>query len=86
MPMQLGPRMRRVCTRAASSMACFCDALSPAVSTMAARVPRAPSSVISCTMVAAGVHNTASSGAAGNAATDAQTFTPPSSACLGLTA
>ncbi|MCY1553232.1 hypothetical protein D9M68_896970 [compost metagenome] len=69
MPMQLGPRMRSVCTLAASSMACLVALSSPAVTTMAARVPRSPSAWISGTTVAAGVQITARSGASGRAAT-----------------
>ena len=85
MPMQLGPRMRKVWIRAASSMACFCALSRPAVTTMAARVPRLPSSAISGATVAAGVQITARSGASGRAATSAKVFTPARSACLGLT-
>ena len=68
-PMQFGPSTRNRCGRAASSMACFCAALMPAVNTTAARVPAAPSSAINAGTVSAGVQMTASSGAAGRSAT-----------------
>ncbi len=70
-PRQLGPRMRSRCGRAASSMACFTAGSKPAVSTTAARVPRAPRAAISAGTVAGGVQITASSGVSGSAATSA---------------
>ncbi len=85
MPMQLGPRMRRVWRRAASSMCCFCAWSRPAVTTTAARVPRRPSSSMRPGTVAAGVQITARSGTWGSSATLAYTGTPPISRCLGLT-
>ncbi len=69
MPIPPGPRMRSVYTRAASSMACVCAGLSPALSTTAARVPRAPRAAISAATVWAGVQMTAKSGASGRALT-----------------
>ena len=69
--MQLGPRMRSRCGRAASSIAWRSSALKPAVSTIAARVPAAPRAPINAATVSAGVQITASSGTLGNAATEA---------------
>ena len=64
----VGSRMRRVCRRAASSMACFWALSSPAVTTMrGACAASAPSSAMSGATVAAGVQITASSGASGSA-------------------
>ena len=68
-PRQLGPSSRSTRGRAASSMAFFCVAVSPAVITMAALVPRSPSSAISCGTLAGGVHTMASSAATGSSAT-----------------
>ena len=72
-PMQLGPKMRSNCGFAASNMACFCSRVMPAVSTTAARVPKAASCVIKPTTVLAGVHITAKSGTAGKSAAFATT-------------
>ena len=85
-PRQFGPRMRSTCLRAAVSTAFFCAAVSPAVMTMAARVPRAPSWRISAATPAGGVQISASSGACGSAATLGQAFTSSTVACLRLTA
>ncbi len=92
-PTQLGPRMRSSVGRAASSMRCLRltpwlsrSALRPAVSTMAALVPRAPSSAIKPGTVCGGVQMTARSGVFGSAPTSAYTGLPASSRCLGLTA
>ena len=70
-PTQLGPRMRSSAGRAASSMACFCSAVRPALMTMAARVPRWANCRTRSTTVAAGVQMTASSGTSGRSATRA---------------
>ena len=85
-PRQLGPRMRSVCLRAAASAATFCAADSPAVMTMAACVPRAPSSRMSSATPAGGVQISASSGVRGSAATLGQAFTPSTLAWLRFTA
>ena len=84
-PRQFGPSSRSTCGRAASRIACFCAALSPAVMTIAARVPRRPSASISPGTVCGGVHSTARSGASGRSAGLAYTATPSSVACFGLT-
>ena len=68
-PRQLGPRMRSRCRPAAASIAALVAASSPAVSTTAARVPRAPSASISPGTLAGGVQITARSGGAGKPAT-----------------
>ena len=68
-PTQLGPSTRSRVGRAASSMACFCSAVRPALMTTAACVPRAARSRISGTTVCAGVQITASSGVSGRSAT-----------------
>ncbi|GAB1390964.1 hypothetical protein MASR1M6_31460 [Rubrivivax sp.] len=85
-PRQLGPTMRSRCTRAASSIACFCAGVRPAVITTAARVPSAPRSAISPGSVAGGVQMTASSGACGRSCTRATTGMPSSSVAFGFTA
>jgi hypothetical protein len=85
-PRQLGPRMRSRCGRAASSMACFVVPSSPAVSTMTARVPRAPRAATRPGTVAGGVQITARSGAEGSAAMSAWQGSPSRSVCFGFTA
>ena len=82
-PMQLAPRMRSRCGRAASSMACSSDepslarpCFSPALSTMAARVPLRPSSPTRSGTVAAGVQITARSGVPGSDSTSGQARSP----------
>ena len=84
-PMQFGPSRRNTCGRAASSMACFCAGLSPALITIAARVPSRPSSAISAANVAGGVQITARSGTVGSLPGRAKHSTPSSLPCLGLT-
>ena len=84
-PMQLGPSRRITRGRAASSMACFCSALRPAVSTMAARVPRSASCATRPGTVAGGVQRTANSGTCGSAATSLNTGTPSSVSSRGFT-
>jgi hypothetical protein len=85
-PRQFGPSTRSRCGFAAASIACFCAALNPAVITMAARVPRRPSSPIRSAMLSGGVHSTARSGGCGRSATCAYTGWPSSTACFGFTA
>ena len=82
-PMQFGPKMRSNQGRAASSMACssvrpsaVCNCLSPAVMTMAERVPFRPNASIRPGTACGGVQITARSGAAGSASTLAQTGSP----------
>ena len=70
-PTQLGPRMRISVGRAASSMACFCCAVRPALMTATALVPRRASCLTRSTTVPDGVQITASSGASGRSATRA---------------
>ena len=68
-PTQLGPRMRISVGRAASSMACFCSAVRPALITTTARVPRLASALTRSTTVPGGVQMTAISGVSGSAST-----------------
>ena len=70
-PTQSGPRMRISVGRAASSMACFCLGVRPALISTTAWVPRWASCLISSTTVPDGVQITASSGASGRSATRA---------------
>ena len=71
-PRQFGPTTRNKCGRAASSIA-FCNAIpaalppswKPAVTTMAAFVPRAPNSAMRGGTVCGGVQMTARSGVSG---------------------
>ena len=84
-PRQFGPMMRRQVGRAASSIACLVALSRPAVITTAAGVPLAPSSAIRGGTVSGGVTITASSGAAGSAATLAKHSRPATSLCCGLT-
>jgi hypothetical protein len=85
-PRQFGPSTRSRCGRAASSVCCFCAAVRPAVITIAARVPSAPSAATRPGIVAGGVHSTAMSGGAGRASTVAWQGWPSSSLRDGLTA
>ena len=85
-PRQLGPRMRSRCGRAAFSIDVFVAASKPALSTTAARVPRAPSSATRAGTVAGGVQITASSGATGRLRTSGWQGSPSSVAWRGFTA
>ena len=85
-PRQFGPSTRSKNGRPASSIACFCAVLRPAVITMAPRVPISPKASIKPGTVAGGVHNTARSGACGKSLTRACTAWPSSVACFGFTA
>ena len=85
-PRQLGPRMRNVWARAASSMAWRCSRVWPAVSTTAALVPCWPRSRMRSATVSAGVHTTASSGTPGRSATRAKAGSPAMVLRLALTA
>jgi hypothetical protein len=91
-PMQLGPRIRSRCGRAASSMACSsvdpssaAGSFSPAVRTMAARVPLWPSCEMRSGTVRAGLQMMASSGAAGSESTSGHAAPPATVAWRGLT-
>ena len=85
-PRQLGPRMRSSVGRAASSMACFCASVWPAVSTTAARVPCAASCWIRPTTASGGTQITARSGTWGRSAALEYTLSGPNRLCLGFTA
>jgi len=64
-PMQFGPSSLGVWGRAASSAACFCWGVRPAVTTATARVPCSARSATRGAMMAGGVHSTARSGTKG---------------------
>lgn len=70
-PTQSGPRMRISVGRAASSMACFCTGVRPALMTTAALAPARASCPIRSTTVAGGVQTRASSGTPGSSRTRA---------------
>ena len=91
-PTQFGPRIRRRYGLAAASIAsctvrpsrCFCCD-SPAVMTIAARVPRSPNSWIRSGTVAGGVQITPRSGVTGTLATSGYVSTPATAGYFGFT-
>ncbi len=78
MPRLFGPRMRSICGLAASSISWRrpLSRVRPAVSTMAARVPRSPSSAMTAGTAWAGVATIARSGAAGSEAMSSKQGSP----------
>ena len=92
-PRQLGPTMRSRCGWAARSISARSASPAsrppspkPAVTTTAARAPRAPRSAISAGIVAGGVAITARSGVPGRAETLGKHGRPATSVSCGLTA
>ena len=86
-PRLFGPRMRSMCGLAASSISWRrpLSRVRPAVSTMAARVPRSPSSAMTAGTVWAGVATIARSGAAGREAMSLKQARPLMVSCFGFT-